>query len=95
MSRKRSAASASGHVRERAAIVAEAPAEEVPVVEPVEEQPKGRQADFLWGGRPVYRCRVCPYERVEGLAAVVDHETVIHGLARLVEADVAPVLVEG
>jgi len=34
----------------------------------------GRVPDFLWNGRPVYRCRLCPYERVENLAAVLQHE---------------------
>lgn len=33
-----------------------------------------RQPDFLWGGRPVFRCRQCLYERVENLDAVLEHE---------------------
>ena len=33
-----------------------------------------REPDFLWGGKPVYRCRLCPYERMENLAAVLEHE---------------------
>ena len=39
-----------------------------------------REPDFLWGGRPVFRCRVCGsgYERVENLAAVLEHERAAH-----------------
>ena len=33
-----------------------------------------REPDFVWGGRPVYRCRHCRYERVDNLEAVLEHE---------------------
>lgn len=39
-----------------------------------------RAPTFLWGGRPVYRCSKCPYERVENLADVLVHEADTHGL---------------
>lgn len=49
-----------------------------------------RRPDFYWAGRPVYRCRECGkrYERVENLAAVLEHETRDHG----VPARVSPIL---
>jgi len=60
--------------------------------------PDERQADFLWNGRPVYRCRFCPYERVENLATVVEHEAVVHQVvmraSQIVGADGVPLLVE-
>lgn len=37
-----------------------------------------RQPTFLWGGRPVFRCGHCPYERVENLDAVLKHEAEAH-----------------
>jgi len=41
-----------------------------------------REPDFLWSGRPVYRCRECgdKYERVENLVSVLKHEEERHGL---------------
>lgn len=39
-----------------------------------------REPDFLWGGRPVYRCRTCGdrFERLEDLPAVLQHEAEAH-----------------
>lgn len=39
-----------------------------------------RAPDFLWYGRPVFRCRFCGrrYERVENLEAVLEHERDAH-----------------
>lgn len=46
----------------------------------------GREPDFLWAGRPVYRCRKgCNYERVEGLEAVLRHEVEAHATPAPVE----------
>lgn len=35
-----------------------------------------RKPDFLWSGRPVFRCKHegCTYERLENLADVLEHE---------------------
>jgi len=43
---------------------------------------QGREPDFLWYGRPVFRCRECgdKYERVENLEAVLRHEEETHGV---------------
>ncbi len=65
------------------------------------DRPKAdeRAPDFLWSGRPVYRCRVCGdrYERVENLAAVLEHEAEQHGSAiqpsRILGVDGKPLLV--
>jgi hypothetical protein len=46
----------------------------VPVTPEAQASDAERAPDFLWSGRPVYRCRLCPYERVENLAAVLQHE---------------------
>ena len=44
--------------------------------EPVEVKAEDRGPDYLWMGKPVYRCRRCTrYERVGNLAAVLEHET--------------------
>jgi hypothetical protein len=43
--------------------------------------PPARQPDFVWGGRPVYRCHQgCGdrFERIDDLAAVEDHERTFH-----------------
>jgi hypothetical protein len=37
-----------------------------------------REPDFHWGGRPVFVCPHCPYERVENLDAVLRHEAEAH-----------------
>lgn len=56
-----------------------------------------RKPDFLWAGRPVYRCRVCRrYERIENLAAVLEHES-SHFAKRessIVGADGKPLIVD-
>lgn len=58
-----------------------------------------RKPDFHWGGRPVYRCRKCPYERVENLAAVLQHEAAAHPIvvvtreSRILDQGGEPVLV--
>jgi hypothetical protein len=33
-----------------------------------------RAPDFFWNGQPVFRCRWCPYERVDNLPSVEQHE---------------------
>jgi len=79
------------------AAVHETPSTQQPAaqIEPSAE----RRADFEWNGRPVYRCRRCNYERVENLAAVLEHEATIHQLmvraSQIIGADGAPLLVEG
>ena len=49
---------------------------------------EGRAPDFLWSGRPVYRCQVCgeKYERLENLDAVLRHEEEAHGAGIRVSA---------
>lgn len=54
----------------------------------------------MWGGQPVYRCRVCGrYERVGNLEAVERHEVEAHTKApearesRIVGTDGLPLLV--
>ena len=44
--------------------------------ESVDVVAENREPDYLWMGKPVYRCRRCTrYERVGNLAAVLEHET--------------------
>lgn len=47
---------------------------------PAEPGPEQRKPDFFWSGLPVFRCRLCrdQYERVNNLAAVLDHEATQH-----------------
>ncbi len=77
---------------ERALEVTEAPAQP-----PRAEE---REPDFLWYGRPVYRCQVCgdKFERVENLESVLKHEAEEHGGAvrpsPILGADGKPLLVE-
>jgi hypothetical protein len=61
-----------------------------------------RAPDFLWNGRPVYRCRICQrYERIENLAAVERHEVEAHTKApevresRIVGLDGQPLQIAG
>ena len=39
-----------------------------------------RAPDFVWAGRPVFRCRWCGdrFERVEDVASVIRHEQEAH-----------------
>lgn len=70
--------------------------ESIPARTPAERQP-----DFLWSGRPVYRCQVCAdrYERIDDLTAVLQHETEAHEVAptvresRILGADGHPIVV--
>lgn len=51
-----------------------------PPADPAPAAPAERGPDFIWAGQPVYRCRLCrdQYERVDNLAAVLDHEVTQH-----------------
>jgi hypothetical protein len=57
-----------------------------------------RAPDFYWDGRAVYRCGKCPYERVENLAAILEHEADVHGIVvretTIIGLDDKPLLVE-
>lgn len=61
--------------------------------------PTGERApDFYWSGKPVFRCRECPYERVENLEAILEHEQGHQAPARtsaILGSDGAPLQVTG
>ncbi len=78
----------------------ERPEVEAPVLAVAEPPAPVRAPDFVWGGQPVYRCRVCGrYERVGNLEAVERHEVEAHTKApevresRIVGTDGQPLLV--
>jgi hypothetical protein len=41
-----------------------------------------READSVWNGMPVFRCRICGprFERVNNLPAVLEHEAEKHAM---------------
>ena len=61
------------------------PAREEPPAATPSPSPSERAPDFLWAGRPVYRCRVCGdrFELMENLGGVLRHEAEIHAATPL------------
>lgn len=72
--------------RRRERIATEAPAAVTPALSDSDHEPAAQTTErapaFFWSGRPVYRCRVCGdgFERIENLAAVLQHEADVHAM---------------
>lgn len=63
--------------------------------------PGERQPDFIWGGQPVFQCRFCGerYQRINDLAAVLNHEKTDHPtnsrVSEVLGPDGRPLIVAG